>query len=344
MNFAPWAESLQITGDLDRFDDFPLISKAENETSSFVFSHRPIQYENNIFLHPAMQGIQNLSSREGTLFNLASLTSEGKTNSLMSLTGEGKPNSADSFSSLSRSSLSRSRSLRLTTHTASEVTVLMIDIQGFTVECASLTAGRVGEWVAAFYSTVDAAAAAYGVRKVAVKGDCCICVAGLEGAVSSAGSKATDAAVDRRCDQASRILAFAAALHSSLATLDGGGRASTATRMGVATGEVTFLLGSAAAGSEAAPFVAVQGDIVDVAAKLEARATPGRANVHRSTALRWAAEAYRPPPATELVGCEGPGQQRAAVFDCTARAFLPLSTAAPRKVAAALRRVASATF
>ena len=177
----------------------------------------------------------------------------------------------------------RNCTLLLNTHRAAEVTVLLIDIQSFTNQCASLPAARVGEWVASFYSRVDKVAAAHGVQKVAVRGDCCICVAGLEGSMPFPVTKALQAP-DLKSDQATRMLAFAAALHSSLATLSAGG-APTATRMGAATGDITFLV-NAAAGSEVAPCAGVQGEVVETAALLESKAAPGKVYVHRSTSGR----------------------------------------------------------
>ena len=261
-----------------------------------------------------------------------------------------------SFSSLSSlASFSKSRSIRLSAHTVAELTVLLIDIQGFTAECAALPAGRVGEWVAAFYARVEKVAAKHGVSKVEVRGDCCICVAGADGAVPSR-ALVRDASADRRCDQATRMLAFAAALHSNLATLtagSGGSAASTAARMGIATGEAAFLI-SDAADRGAAPFASLRGEAVDLAQRMEALARPGAVYVHRSTADKWAGEVRQPPPPSTVVEVEGRGPQRVAVYDCAARAFdaSPADGAGARRGAAAagggeagrLRCRCSATF
>ena len=84
-------------------------------------------------------------------------------------------------SSLSSSgSFTKSWPMQLTTHAVPEVTVLLIDIKSFTDQCAAALAGSVGEWVATFYERVNAAAAAHGVSKAEVRGDCCVCVAGTE--------------------------------------------------------------------------------------------------------------------------------------------------------------------
>jgi class 3 adenylate cyclase len=181
--------------------------------------------------------------------------------------------------------------------------------------------------MADFYERVDMVAAAHGVSKVEVRGDCCVCVSGAEGAVPSAGL--ADASADPRQDQATRMLAFAAALHDNLRTLSAGG-AATAARMGVATGECAFLVGGG--GAEAASFLSVRGEAVRLAARMEGLAGPGAAHVHASAAVRWAAEAGSPPPPAVSVDCGGgPGLPLAAVFDCAARAFCAVAgdSAAP---------------
>jgi class 3 adenylate cyclase len=245
----------------------------------------------------------------------------------------------------SSSCASRSRSMRLSNHTVPQVTVLSIDIKGFTAACAAMPAGRVGEWVAEFYERVDAVAAQHGVSKAEVRGDCCICVSGAAGAVPSRAF--APAAADPHGSQATRMLAFAAALHADLATLSAGG-AATATRMGIATGEASFLVSdpAAAAAAAAAPFVSAQGGAAGLAARMEALAAPGAVHVHRSAALRWAAEARCPPPPTAPVDCGGGGLQRAAVFDCAAGAFRRAEGPAPAPAAGGraggLRRSASA--
>ncbi len=205
-----------------------------------------------------------------------------------------------------------------------------------------MSAARVGEWVADFYERVDDVAAAHGVTKVEVRGDCCICVAGLEGAVPSIAFAAA-AGEDGRGTQATRMLAFAAALHADLATLPAGSAAATATRMGVATGEASFLVGDGAAGRA---FACVMGDAAELAAGMEAAAAPGAACVHRSTAERWAAEAAgRRPAPLACVGCTGRGRARAAVFDGAAAAFRrPAAPAPPPRgppPAARLRMISS---
>ena len=218
--------------------------------------------------------------------------------------------------------VSRAQSIKLTTHALKNVTVLFIDIKGFTSACAAMPAARVGEWVADFYERVDAVAAAHGVSKIEVRGDCCVCVAGVAGRVPYRAI--ADAADDPRGDQAIRMLAFAAALHADLATLPSfGPAAATATRMGIASGEVAFLVSDAAAGPDAAPFASVRGDAVDGAARMEALAAAGEALVHKTAAHRWAAEGQQAPPATVCVEVRGGAPQRAAVFDCAARFFGP---------------------
>jgi class 3 adenylate cyclase len=211
--------------------------------------------------------------------------------------------------------------MRLSTFTFQTLTVLCIDIKGFTAGCAAMDAQRVGEWVAAFYERVAVAAAAHGVSTVEVRGDCCICVTGAEGVVPS--PLFVDAAADAAHDQTTRMLAFAAALHADLASLtyaagsDGGGAMATSTRMGVATGEAAFLVG-------AGEFVSVLGETMAMATRMEALAEPGAVLLHSSAAERWAAEGTgRAVPPMGSVEVKGRGAQRAAAFDCATAAFRP---------------------
>ena len=240
-------------------------------------------------------------------------------------------------------SITKQGSIRSSTLVVPEATILLIDIKNFTAECAKMQAGHVGEWVAAFCRRVDAAASAHGVTNVEVRGDCCVCVAGAEGAAPSRRrrrkSAAAVAAADLRDDQATRMLAFAAQLHADLADFAGSGGGPTMTRMGVATGALTLLTVDGAA--VAAGFTSAQGDVVGLAAQMEALAEPGRARVHQSTAARWAAETGRRPPATVRIECGELGAQCAAAFDCAAQAFLPAPT--PPTAAAASRARGAAT-
>ena len=249
--------------------------------------------------------------------------------------------STNSISSSGSGLFSSSGSFCFTTHIVPQATVVFIDIQGFTAQCAAMPAGRVGEWIAAFYQLVDAAAAAHGVTRVESRGDCCVCVCGAEGTAppapptaNSAAATAAPAAADSAESQASRMLAFAANLHAKVAALpvgSGGGHsagleqdtAGTAVRMGMATGEVVFYI-VVSNGVESAPCVSVQGATAALAARMEALAAPGLARVHRSTADKWAAETREAPPATAPVeGATERAAERAAVYDCAARAFRP---------------------
>ena len=216
------------------------------------------------------------------------------------------------------------RGADLKTHAAPEVTVLFIDIKGFTAQCAAMPAGLVGQWVAAFYDRVSAVAAAHGVSRLETRGDCCVCVAGAEGAVPALDAPAP---ADRRASQAARALAFAAALHRSLSDtpLGTGGAPPVQTRIGVATGAAAFLVGRV----DGRPFASAQGPAVRLAARMEALAAPGLARVHRSAVDRWAAEAGRPPPPTAGVECEGPELEEAVVYDCAAAAFRARPAQAP---------------
>jgi class 3 adenylate cyclase len=235
-------------------------------------------------------------------------------------------------------------SMRLSNYVAAGATVLFIDIKGFTAGCAEMSAAEVGEWVADFYERVDSAAAAHGVRKVEVRGDCCICVSGVAAALPCAegADTAATAAVDGREDQVTRMLAFTADLHAELATLAYRGGRATSARMGVATGDVAFLVGDGGGGGRG--FVSVQGDVVKLAARMEALSEAGTVLAHRSTVNKWVAEgagraaagrAERAAPAMVQVECAGKGAQEAAVFDCARRAFrlprpaLPIASPPP---------------
>ena len=243
-------------------------------------------------------------------------------------------------------SFTRAGSIRPISYTASTVTILFIDIKGFTAECAAMPAGRVGEWVSAFYERVDIVAAAHGVSRTESRGDCCVCVAGAEGCIPPPAVSASSAH-DRRSNQATRMLAFAAALHADLASLPGGaaGVAPTAVRMGMATGGASFLVSDSCADPDAEAFASVHGAAEIAAREMEAESAPGAVFLHRSAALRWAAESRLPPP--PMLEC---GSRRAAVYDLVAAAFRD----APAAEAAAaagddcgarrLRRGASATF
>ena len=230
----------------------------------------------------------------------------------------------------------RQPSMRLRAQSVALATVLCIDIKGFTAGCAAMDAHQVGEWVLNFYSRVDAAAAEHGVSKVEMRGDCCICVAGVEGVVRC--PILAPAATDPVHNQATRMLAFAAALHNDLSTLTyksvvpgdntSTGRVNvTSTRMGMATGEVAFLVANHSAGGIS--FTSVQGDTVNKATQMESLAAPGAPLVHTTTADRWLLEgARRAAPAMVGMEVKGHGLQWAAVFDCAASTFRPAARAA----------------
>ena len=232
---------------------------------------------------------------------------------------------------------SKAPSMKLRTYTVTMATILCIDIKGFTVGCAAMDAGRVGEWVAEFYERVDITAAAHGVSKVEVRGDCCICIAGVAGTVPS--PLFVNAAADPADNQATRMLNFAAALQADLASLtyivggagsgDGPHAMATATRMGVATGEVAILISDADDAHGAGGFVSVLGETMSTAAKMESLAESGAVLVHELAAERWAEEgAGRAAAPTVCLEVKGHGLQRAAVFDCATGAFRPAVAAA----------------
>ena len=192
-------------------------------------------------------------------------------------------------------------------HTACEVTILFIDINAFTFNLPNATAARLCEWVVSFCERVDAAAAAHGVIKAEVCGDCCICAAGSDGAVPLRGPPAAGA--DRRCDQATRMLAceFAAALHADLAGLQSRlGGAPGGLRKGAATAEAAFLLSED--GWEAgAGFASVQGDTVNMAAWIAGLAAPGTGR-RRTAGRRRRADRGRRlrAPSVRGKGCSAP--------------------------------------
>ena len=145
-----------------------------------------------------------------------------------------------------------------------KVTVLFVDIKNFTASCAALSAGEVGAWISTFYELVDRVAGPLGVRKAEMRGDCCICVAGSMEA-APCGRLRSAASPD---DQMTRMLQFIAELHRLLLS------SGISVRIGVAYGEAAFLVDDS--------FISVQGDVVNLAARMESHASPGLAMVHES--------------------------------------------------------------
>ena len=117
----------------------------------------------------------------------------------------------------------------------------------------------------------------------------------------------------------------------------------TATRMGVATGEVSILISDTYdAGEGAGGFVSVLGETMSMAARMESLAEPGAVMLHEAAAERWAAEgAGRAAAPTVGVEVKGHGVERAAVFDCAAGAFRPAVAAAVVPPASPRRRAES---
>ena len=181
-----------------------------------------------------------------------------------------------------------------------------------------------------------------------MRGDCCICVADDDPGAAVGGAAGAG--------PVTRALAFAADLHADLdaAAATPGGRA-IAARVGVASGPVVLLEEEAAKGrgalwcdGDAARvgerggewcFRSVQGDTVNVAARMEALGCPGAAVVHKSAADRWAAEGGRVGPRTVCVECKGREVQRAAVYDLGRRAWQGEEEAAEVLPVASLRSI-----
>ena len=130
--------------------------------------------------------------------------------------------------------------MRLATYTAPLVTVVFIKLPAATSGPAAVPAAT-----EAFYERVHAAACLTDLGVVEERGDACICVAGAQRAIPCDAMRS--GGPDSAQDQASRALAFAAALLGS-------GECG----VGLATGEAAFLVGGEGAGSEVA---SVQGDV-----------------------------------------------------------------------------------
>ena len=198
------------------------------------------------------------------------------------------------------------RVMHLNMYCPGEVTVLLMDIKNFTSSCSKLSAHEVGEWVSTFYSLVDNAAGPFGVRKAEVRGDCCICVTGgME--TAPCGRLRSGASAG---DQVTRMLGFACILHASFLTAS---PRPTSVRMGMAYGDAAFLLDG--------DFLSIQGDVVNMAARMESHGVAGMIVVHVSAADRWASEACAPAPPYNSVECKGKDPQAAAVYNCMNRAF-----------------------
>ena len=205
---------------------------------------------------------------------------------------------------------SKDDSLHLRVYCPGEVTVLVVDIKNFTARCAEKSARDVGAWISAFYALVRKAAGPCGVRKAEMRGDCCICVTGGM-AAAPCGRLRSDASMD---DQVSRMLDFASALHESLLQAE----TLTSVRMGVAFGEAAFLLDGG--------FLSVQGDVVNVASRMEGHASPGVAVVHESAIEKWLDEGVNRerPDCCSMLACKGKGLQLATGYDCGSHAFVSL--------------------
>ena len=123
-------------------------------------------------------------------------------------------------------------SLLISSHATSKSTVLFIDIQGFSTQCAILSVAEVGIWIAEFYARVGEMSAKHGVCNVEARGDCCVCVCGdLPVALQEPRQEETT-------DQVTRMLGFASDVDEALSSLNS--PCITRTRMGMATGGCRF--------------------------------------------------------------------------------------------------------
>ena len=176
-------------------------------------------------------------------------------------------------------------------------TVMFIDLKNFTSICAHSSASDVGTWIASFYNEVDELAYVHGIRVAERRGDCCICL--------------TDENRGRR--SVSRMLSFAIDAHDHLLDLecargdssDKNQRRPTLCRMGIATGDVAMVC------SKDDRFVTVQGDVVNVASRLEALAATDTVLVHNS-AISFLVD--RNPVNIVSMELKGKGMEECAVF------------------------------
>ena len=179
-------------------------------------------------------------------------------------------------------------------------TVMFIDLKNFTSICSHSNATDVGNWIASFYNEVDDLAYEHGIRVAERRGDCCICL--------------TDENRGRR--SVSRMLSFAIDAHDHLLDLecargdssDKNLRRPTLCRMGIATGDVAMVC------SDDDRFVTVQGDVVNVASRLEALAGADTVLVHNS-AISFLADGS--PVNTVSMEIKGKGMEECAVFSLT---------------------------
>ena len=174
-------------------------------------------------------------------------------------------------------------------------TILFIDLVNFTEQSALMDAAGVGSRVAGFYEHVKSAGVRHNVRLVECRGDCCICKACDSGMVT-------------------RMLAFARDVYSVISGV----------RMGMATGDVVFLTGSP--GQSMASFMAVQGDVVNTAARMQSKSSPSHEGVlmHISSVTAWVAETGRSCEELLFVHCKGKGAQSSAFYSCRVDEFVSL--------------------
>ena len=155
-------------------------------------------------------------------------------------------------------------------------TIMFIDLKNFTERCAVSPVAGVGEWMSAFYHNTNRIAKVHVVKVMEWRGDCCICMSDA----LQCNEKPAD-----HLFMVTRMLAFACDMFNALRNVEQPRRdmsnhnifKSTTCRMGMASGDVSVLMDNKGI------FSAVQGDVVNMAARLESMSEDGRVMVHSSS-------------------------------------------------------------
>ena len=197
-----------------------------------------------------------------------------------------------------------SRMRELQTYSLKHQTIMFVDLQGFTQQCAKTTPDNVGRWITSFYQIVEKTCKEYRVLLIECRGDCCICA--TEGQ-----------------QQVTRMLSFSEEVYThvcSIVVYDRGGHmCATSCKMGVASGEASYLLSTSS--DDLLSFTSVQGDVVNVAARLQSMSRAGHIYVHETSINEWAKETGKRLPHTKLLKCKGKPAQVVATYDCIRGSF-----------------------